>query len=73
MASISVALIAAAMNDNPRMYDEPVDIFRGVCEGITLLLVTLSFVTELYHIYMYVNAIACVYHLWYIDSYKFTL
>ena len=60
MASISVALIVAAMEQHPELYDEPVDIFRGVCEGITLLLVTLSFLTELYHIYLYVNAIACV-------------
>ena len=54
MLVLSCALLLAAYEQHPNEYDDPVDIFRGVCEGATLVMLILSTMTELYHIYLYV-------------------
>ncbi len=54
MITISAALIIAATQRDPEVYTEPVDVFRGLCEGLAILLVTASALTEIYHIYVYV-------------------
>ncbi len=55
MVAISAALIIAAEESDPHVYDHPVDIFRGVCEGLAILLVGAASLTEVYHIYLYVD------------------
>ncbi len=55
MVAISTALTIAAEQPNPHLYDQPVDIFRGICEGLAILLVTATSLTEIYNIYLYVN------------------
>ncbi len=57
MVAISAALIIAAEEPDPHLYDQPVDIFRGVCEGLAILLVTAASLVEIYHIYLYVIGI----------------
>ncbi|XP_064402133.1 uncharacterized protein LOC135347927 [Halichondria panicea] len=49
MVAISAALIIAAEEPDPHLYDQPVDIFRGVCEGLAILLVTAASLVEVYH------------------------
>ena len=39
MATLTCALVLAARKQDPRLYDEPVDIFRGICEGLAVLLI----------------------------------
>lgn len=47
MAALSTALVLAAMKNDPTAYDQPVDIFRAMCEGLTLLLITLSLLKDI--------------------------
>lgn len=47
MAVISAALILAAIKSDPTVYKQPVDIFRAVCEGLTLLLITFSLLSDI--------------------------
>ncbi|XP_064402015.1 uncharacterized protein LOC135347851 isoform X1 [Halichondria panicea] len=53
MVAISTALTIAAEQPNPHLYDQPVDIFRGICEGLAILLVTATSLTEIYNIYLW--------------------
>ena len=47
MTSLTCALVLAAQVPDPRRYDRPVDVFRGVCEGIFLLITTYNSLAEL--------------------------
>ena len=47
MTSLTCALVLAAQVPDPRRYDRPVDAFRGVCEGIFLLITTYNSLAEL--------------------------
>ena len=52
---LTVALVLAALKKDPHYYNHsPLDIFRGICEGITLLLITLSLLVQIRTIYLYV-------------------
>lgn len=46
MACLTCALVLAAKKTDPRRYDEPVDIFRGICEAISLLAIGYNGVAE---------------------------
>ena len=53
MSVISAALIlAATKDDSPNSYDQPVDIFRAICEGLALLLITMALFKEFVLIYV---------------------
>ena len=47
MLSLTGALVLAARKEDPREYDDIEDIFRGVCEGISLILIGYNGITEL--------------------------
>ena len=50
--SLTCALVLAAEKRDPRQYDAPVDVFRGICEGFTLLTVVYNGLAELNHLRM---------------------
>jgi len=52
MLFISVALVLAGSERFPHLYDQPVDIFRAVCEGLAIILISFSTITEFYYIYL---------------------
>lgn len=53
MSVISAALIlAATKDDSPNSYDQPVDIFRAICEGLALLLITMALFKDVVLIYV---------------------
>ena len=39
---MSVALVLAAASDLPTSYNEHLDYFRAICEGLMLLLITIA-------------------------------
>ena len=47
MASLTCALVLAAKKPDPRKYDKPVDIFRGLCEACILLIAAYATIAEL--------------------------
>ena len=47
MATLTSALVLAARKQDPRQYNEPVDIFRGLCEAIAALLLGYYGISEL--------------------------
>ena len=58
MGFLTTALVLAALEKDPRHYScSFLDIFRGICEGITLLLITISLLVEFHTIYLYVRTI----------------
>ncbi|XP_064401902.1 uncharacterized protein LOC135347786 isoform X2 [Halichondria panicea] len=65
MIAISSALIIAATQPDPHVYDEPVDIFRGLCEGLAILLITAAAINEIYNL--------CLWRLTYFLDYSFFL
>ena len=60
MIAISSALIIAATQPDPHVYTEPVDIFRGLCEGLAILLVTAATINEIYHLCLYVHPFSSI-------------
>jgi len=47
MTALTCALVIAARKQYPHLYDQPLDIFRGVCEGAALLLIGYYGINEL--------------------------
>ena len=47
LASLTIALVLAVRKPDPRRYDAPEDIFRGLCEAFTLLTICYNTVGEL--------------------------
>ena len=47
LASLTCALVLAAEKPDPRKYDTPVDVFRGLCEAFALLTVGYTTLGEL--------------------------
>ena len=43
---MTCALVLAAKKSDPRVYDTPLDIFRGMCEAVTLLTVAYNGIAE---------------------------
>ena len=52
MASLTCALVLAASQVDPRRYSQDVDVFRGICEGLSLLLLVLATLSEIYLIFV---------------------
>lgn len=51
---MTLALVLAAKKQNPSLYDEGVDIFRGICEGVLVLCVMYNVFREMYKLKRYV-------------------
>ena len=72
MATLTCALVLAARKQDPRQYNEPVDIFRGICEGLAALLIGYYGISELNQLRVWVTAHAplsprtssCSYKAW---------
>ena len=47
LACLTCALVLAAGMRDPRLYDSPVDVFRGICEAITLVTVGYNGLSEI--------------------------
>ena len=47
---MTLALVLAARKQDPRDYDEGIDIFRGICESFLLIFTLYNFVTEVYQL-----------------------
>ena len=47
---MTVALVLAARKQDPRDYDEGVDVFRGICESVLLIITIYNFATEVYQL-----------------------
>ena len=47
MTILTCALILAAKKSDPRLYDTPVDVVRGVCEAISIITIGYNGVAEL--------------------------
>ena len=47
MLTLTCALVLAAKKLDPRMYDEPIDILRGICEGSVLIAIGYNGISEL--------------------------
>ena len=45
---LTLALVLAARKQDPRNYDEGVDIFRGMCEGFLIIFTLYTLVIEIY-------------------------
>ena len=56
MATLTCALVLAARKQDPRQYNEPVDIFRGICEGLAILLIGYYGISELNQLRVWVTA-----------------
>ena len=55
MGFLTTALVLAALKKDPRSYkNNSLDIFRGMCEGITLFFIALALLAELRTVYMQV-------------------
>ena len=54
MTTLTCALVLAARKQDPRLYDEPADIFRGICEAIAALLLGYYGISELNQLRMWV-------------------
>ncbi len=52
MSALACALVLAASREDPRVYDQPLDVFRGCCEGLSILLLTLAVVSEVYNVFL---------------------
>ena len=48
----SALLLAAASHDPPTDYNEPVDYFRAVCEGLILLVITIRTMRDIMLLFM---------------------
>ncbi len=55
MSTLACALVLAASREDPRVYDQPLDVFRGCCEGLSILLLTLAVVCEVYNVFLWVG------------------
>ena len=55
MATLTAALVLAAKKMDPRMYNKPEDVFRGICEGLTFLMVSYNGISEFNQLRMWVN------------------
>jgi len=53
MTTLTCALVLAARKQDPRLYNEPVDIFRGICEGLAALLLGYYGISELNQLRMW--------------------
>ena len=62
MATLTCALVLAARKPNPRQYSEPVDIFRGICEGLTILLIGYYGINELNQLRVWVTSHGSLLH-----------
>ena len=49
---LTLAIVLAARKSDPRQYDEPLDMFRGVCEAISMLIILYNGVSELIEMLM---------------------
>ena len=47
---MTLALVLAARKQDPRDYDEGVDVFRGICESVLLIITIYNFATEVYQL-----------------------
>ena len=47
LTCLTFALVLAAEKIDPRLYDTPFDVFRGICEGFTLLSVLYNGFSEI--------------------------
>ena len=45
---MTLALSLAAAKQDPRMYNDRIDIFRGICEGIFFILTMCTLFIEVY-------------------------
>ena len=53
MGFLTTALVLAALDKDPRHYKRSAfDIVRGISEGLTLLLITLSLAVQFHEVYM---------------------
>ena len=53
MGFLTTALVLAVLEKDPRQYKySPFDIVRGICEGMSLLLITLSLAIKVHEVYM---------------------
>ena len=50
LVTLTCALVLAAGKRDPRSYDQPVDVFRGCCEALALLLIVAKGIFEIHHI-----------------------
>ena len=46
LTTLTFALMLAAEKTDPRVYDEPIDVFRGICEAFTLLTILYNAFSE---------------------------
>ena len=51
---MTLALVLAARKADPREYDEGIDVFRGICEGLLFLCITYNVFVEVYQFKRYV-------------------
>lgn len=47
---MTLALVLAARKQDPRDYDEGIDIFRGICEAILLIVTLYTMFIEIYQL-----------------------
>ena len=47
---LTVALVLAARKQDPRDYDEGVDVFRGICEALLLIFTMYTSLIEVYQL-----------------------
>ena len=47
---LTVALVLAARKQDPRDYDEGVDVFRGICEAFLLIFTLYTLLIEVYQL-----------------------
>ena len=50
---LTLALVLAARKQDPRDYDQGVDVFRGICEGLLLIFIIYTTIIEFYQIRKY--------------------
>ena len=47
---LTVALVLAARKQDPHDYDEGVDVFRGICEALLLIVTMYTLLIEVYQL-----------------------
>ena len=52
MVTLTCAFMLAASRRDPRGYDRPEDVFRGLCEGVAFVLVGYNGISEINQIRM---------------------
>lgn len=57
---LTPAIVLAANKSDPRQYNKLLDVFRGICEGVSILVILITGVIELLKMILLVEYLSCI-------------